>query len=38
MKSLIGLVFIAIVFVGCGTVSLPSPIQKSTIVPTEDCN
>lgn len=38
MKKYIYTLLICFAFVGCGTVSLPTPVSNSTITPTESCN
>lgn len=38
MKKVLILAFIAFIFVGCGSVTRPTPITNDTIQPNERCN
>jgi len=38
MKRILILAFVATVFMGCGTVIVPTPVVNDTITPNENCH
>jgi len=38
MKKIVILGFVAFLFVGCGSILVPTPVQSNVIKPNESCN